>query len=182
MEASDAELVVRAVAARDQLAYGELVRRHQSRIRSWLRQLTRNRAAADDIAQDAFITAWEKLRSFDGRGTFGAWLMKIAYTEFLMAHRKRRSGERLAAAIGQELTDSEAHDPAGEQSAVADLERLLAVLNEDERAVMILCYAHGMSHSETSEVTGMPVGTVKSHIARGKDKIRERFFPEGAAA
>jgi RNA polymerase sigma factor (sigma-70 family) len=182
VEASDAELVARAVATRDPRAYSELVRRHQSRIRGWLRQLTRNRATADDVAQEAFITAWEKLRSFDGRGTFGAWLMKIAYTEFLMAHRTRKSSERLAAAIEMEITDGEAHDPTGEQSAVADLERLLGVLNEDERAVMILCYAHGMSHGEASEVTGMPVGTVKSHITRGKEKIRERFFPEGAAA
>jgi RNA polymerase sigma-70 factor, ECF subfamily len=179
---TDPELVARAVAARDPRAYSELVRRHQSRIRGWLRQLTRNRAAADDIAQEAFITAWENLRSFDGRGAFGAWLMKIAYTEFLMAHRKRKSGERLAAAVEVELVDSDVHDPAGELSAIADLERLLAVLNEDERAVMILCYAHGMSHGEASEVTGMPVGTVKSHITRGKEKIRERFFPEGATA
>jgi RNA polymerase sigma-70 factor, ECF subfamily len=179
---TDTELVARAITARDPRAYSELVRRHQSRIRGWLRQLTRNHAAADDIAQEAFITAWEKLGSFDGRGAFGAWLMKIAYTEFLMAHRKRKSGERLAAAVEIELVDSHVHDPAGEQSAIADLERLLAVLNEDERAVMILCYAHGMSHGEASEVTGMPIGTVKSHITRGKEKIRERFFPEGAAA
>lgn len=182
MAASDAELVSRALAARDTNAYGELVQRHQSRIRSWLRQLTRNHAAADDIAQEAFIAAWENLRSFDGRGTFGAWLMKIAYTEFLMAHRRRRSGERLAAAVARELGDGEAHDPEGEQAAVTDLERLLAVLSEDERAVMILCYAHGMSHGEASEVTGLPLGTVKSHIARGKDRIRERFFPAGAVA
>ena len=183
MVASDAELVARALAARDQAAYGELVRRHQSRIRGWLRQLARNHAAADDVAQEAFITAWEKLRTYDGRGTFGAWLMKIAYTEFLMAHRKRKSGERLAAAVEAEIVDRDGvHDPEGEQSVATDLERLLAVLNDDERAVMILCYAHGMSHGEASDVTGLPLGTVKSHITRGKEKIRDRFFPEGAVA
>ncbi len=180
MAASDEELVARALARRDQAAYGELVRRHQSRVRSWLRQLTRNAANADDIAQEAFITAWEKLGSFGGQGKFSSWLLKIAYNEFLMAYRKSQSSTRLAAAVEAGITDDAHHDPAGAEGVAADLERLLGVLNADERAAMILCYAQGMSHGEASEVTGMPIGTIKSHIARGKEKIRVRFFPEGA--
>jgi RNA polymerase sigma factor (sigma-70 family) len=178
LEATDAEVVAEALAGRNPLAFADLVRRHQARIRSWLRQLTRDRAAADDIAQDAFIAAWEKLHCFDGRGTFGAWLMKIAYNQFLMAHRSLRSQRRLAAAVERESAAIESHDPCGEHSAIADLERLLAILNDGERAVMILCYAHSMSHGEASEVTGMPIGTVKSHLARGREKIRARFFAE----
>ncbi|TFG87166.1 MAG: RNA polymerase sigma factor [Chromatiales bacterium] len=175
---SDEELVARAVAARDQAAFGELVRRHQSRVRNWLRQLTRNAATADDIAQEAFIKAWDKLDSFGGQGRFAAWLMKIAYTEFLMSHRKSKGEQRLAAAVEAATAEAPVHDPSGEQAVAADLERLLAILTGDERAVMVLCYAQGLSHGEASEVTGIPVGTVKSHISRGKDKIRQRFFPE----
>jgi RNA polymerase sigma-70 factor (ECF subfamily) len=181
VQASDEELVARALAARDQAAFGELVRRHQSRVRSWLRQLTRNSAEADDLGQETFITAWEKLSSFSGQGKFISWLMKIAYTECLMARRSQKSGQRLAAALEVELMDSTVHDPRGEESVAADLDRLLAVLGEDERAVMILCYANGLSHGEASEVTGMPIGTIKSHINRGKEKIRQRFFPQGEA-
>jgi RNA polymerase sigma-70 factor (ECF subfamily) len=178
MPASDEELVSRAITARDQAAFGELVRRHQSRVRNWLRQLTRNAASADDIAQATFIKAWDKLASFGGQGRFAAWLMKIAYTEFLMAHRKAKSDQRLAAAVEAATVDALLYDPSGEQAVVADLERMLAILADDERTVMVLCYAHGLSHGEASEVTGIPVGTVKSHISRGKDKIRRRFFPE----
>jgi len=178
MTATDEELVARAVSARDQAAFGELVRRHQSRVRAWLRQLTRNAATADDIAQEAFIRAWDKLNTFSGQGRFAAWLMKIAYTEFLMSHRKAKSDQRLAAAVEAEMTELPAHDPAGEESAATDLQRMLAILSEEERATMVLCYAQGMSHGEASEVTGMPVGTVKSHIHRSKEKIRQRFFPE----
>ena len=180
MHASDEELVARAVTARDQAAFSELVRRHQSRVRSWLRQLTRNPATADDIAQDTFIKAWDKLHTFGGQGRFAAWLMKIAYTEFLMTHRKAKSELRLAAAVEAEIGEPPVHDPSGEQNVAADLERLLGVLGEEERAVMILCYAQGLSHGEASEITGMPVGTIKSHIHRGKEKIRLRFFPEEA--
>jgi RNA polymerase sigma-70 factor (ECF subfamily) len=180
MQGSDDELVARALAGRDQAAFGELVRRHQSRVRNWLRQLTREAAAADDLAQETFLTAWDKLSGYGGQGKFGAWLMKIAYTEFLMARRSQRSATRLAEAVSAEAADSQVHDPAGEESVAADLERLLTVLNADERAVMVLAYAHGMSHGEVSEVTGLPIGTVKSHISRGKEKIRQRFFPAGA--
>ncbi len=178
MHASDEELVARAVTARDQAAFGELVRRHQSRVRSWLRQLTRNPATADDIAQDTFIKAWDKLHTFGGQGRFAAWLMKIAYTEFLMTHRKAKAELRLADAVEAEITEPPAHDPSGEQNVAADLERLLGVLGDEERIVMILCYAQGQSHGEASETLGMPVGTIKSHINRGKEKIRLRFFPE----
>jgi RNA polymerase sigma-70 factor (ECF subfamily) len=55
---------------------------------------------------------------------------------------------------------------------------MLAILSAEERTTMVLCYAVGLSHSEASEVTGIPVGTVKSHISRGKEKISQRFFPE----
>ena len=177
MHASDEELVARAVAARDQAAFGELVRRHQSRVRAWLRQLTRDAAAGDDIAQEAFIKAWDKLSTFGGQGRFVAWLMKIAYTEFLMAHRKAKGAKRRIAAVEAEVAESLVHDPSGEESVAGDLERMLGILADEERAVMVLCYAHGMSHGEASAVTGMPVGTGKSHVRRGKDKIRQRFFP-----
>jgi RNA polymerase sigma-70 factor (ECF subfamily) len=179
MQASDEELVARALATRDQAAFGELVRRHQSRVRGWLRQLTRNAATADDIAQEAFIKAWDKLHTFGGQGRFAAWLMKIAYTEFLMSHRKSKAELRLATAVEAEITEPAAHDPAGEESAATDLQRMLAVLSEEERVAMVLCYAEGMSHGEASAITGLPVGTIKSHIHRGKEKIRARFFPQG---
>jgi RNA polymerase sigma-70 factor (ECF subfamily) len=177
MAATDEELVARALA-RDSAAFGELVRRHQSRIRGWLRQLTRHAATADDLAQEAFITAWEKLHTFSGQGKFASWLMKIAYTEFLMSHRQAKSRQRLAEAVAAEVTETPAHDPAGAQGVATDLGRMLAVLSDDERTVMVLCYAEGLSHGEASEITGLPLGTVKSHITRGKAKIRQRFFPE----
>lgn len=177
MTATDEDLVARALACADQAAFGELVRRHQSRVRAWLRQLTRNAATADDLAQETFLKAWRRLGSYGGQGRFAAWLMKIAYTEFLMAHRRGRSDERLAASIGAEAAGEPWHDPAGDEQVAADLERLLAVLSAEERAAMVLCYAHGCSHAEAADITGLPLGTVKSHIHRAKDRIRARFFP-----
>lgn len=115
--------------------------------------------------------AWDRLHTFSGSGSFAGWLMKIAYTTFLQA--KRRSSR-----YGQVL-DAMREEPGpgstGTPEETGDLDKLLEVLTEEERAVMVLSYAFGMSHREIGEATGLPVGTVKSIIFRGKERIRERF-------
>lgn len=147
------------------------MRRHQSRVRGFLRRLARDPDFADDLAQDCFVHAWDRLHTFSGSGLFAGWLMKIAYTTFLQA--KRRSSR-----YGQVL-DAMREEPGpgstGTPEETGDLDKLLEVLTEEERAVMVLSYAFGMSHREIGEATGLPVGTVKSIIFRGKERIRERF-------
>lgn len=179
--ASDEELVAVAVAAGDQAAFGELVRRHQARVRAWLRQLTGDPAEADDLAQETFLRAWTRLNTFAGRGRFLAWLMKLAYNEFLQAVRGSQRQRRLAgeyeaqaAVLGPTADES----LSGTATELPDLPRLLAVLGEEERHVMLLGYGCGFSQSEISEITGMALGTVKSHMHRGKARIRESFALE----
>jgi RNA polymerase sigma-70 factor (ECF subfamily) len=172
MEPSDADLVARFVATRDEAAFGALIVRHQGRVRNWLRQLVRDRTRADDLAQDAFIRAWERIGSLRDPAKFSSWLMSIAYTTFLQARRKRSTDDRMLEALQREPGATDAPAPG---EAESDLPKLMAVLSDDERVAMTLCYAHGMSHNEAAEVTGWPLGTVKSHVARGKATIRERF-------
>ena len=172
MEGSDEQLVAKAVASGDTAAFEELVRRHQSRVRNWLRHLTRDAAQADDLAQDTFIRAWHRLGSFHGRGKFSSWLMKIAYNNFLQSVRKRKRDQRLVDELkSDEIMTAKPED----ESALLDLPKMLSVLTVDERVSMTLCYAYGFSHGDIAEVTEMPLGTVKSHLRRGKAKIRERF-------
>jgi RNA polymerase sigma-70 factor (ECF subfamily) len=172
LEPTDAELVVLVAGGRDAAAFGILVTRHQSRVRNWLRQLTRNAARADDLAQETFIRAWERIRTLRDPTKFSSWLMSIAYTGFLQEHRKRAGEGRLQAAFAREPGAADEPGPSG---ADVDLGRLLSVLSDEERTAMTLCYAHGMSHNEVAEVTGWPLGTVKSHVSRGKTKIRQHF-------
>jgi len=171
-DASDEALVASVVAARDAAAFEALVRRHQSRVRNWLRLLTRNSARADDLAQETFIRAWERAHTFSGRGKFVSWLMKVAYNTFLEERRGDRVRTRVAAAILGEQDEEQAATGGDEWP---DLERMLAVLSADERVTLVLCYAHGLSHGEIADVIDMPLGTVKSHVHRAKAKIRERF-------
>lgn len=172
-DADDLELVSRAVAQVDTQAYGELVRRYQSRVRSFLRRLARDPDLADDLAQDCFVHAWDRLYTYSGKGSFAGWLLRIAWTTFLQAKRRStRYGEVLETV--RDTPAAPAVSPAPSEET-GDLDKLLAVLDEEERAVMVMSYAFGMSHREIGEATGLPVGTVKSLIFRGKDKIRERF-------
>ena len=173
-DADDNELVARAVARHDPRAFGELVRRHQSQVRNFLRKMTRDFDLADDLAQDCFVHAWDKLHTYAGRGSFIGWLLKIAYTTFLQSKRRSSRYDEILQAVSHE-TDTEAQRHTGVSEEIGDLDRLLAVLTGEERAVMILSYACGLSHREIGDAAKLPVGTVKSIIFRGKEKIRERF-------
>ncbi|MDX1515427.1 MAG: RNA polymerase sigma factor [Woeseiaceae bacterium] len=170
----DPLLVARAVSANDTAAYGELIRRHQSQVRTFLRRLARDETIADDLAQDCFLHAWNKLHTYSGRGTFIGWLLRIAYTTFLQAHR---SAKRYAQVVEQAGVDpaSAATRHTRPVEDETDVERLLAVLTDEERAVIVMSYACGLSHREIGDATGQPVGTVKSIIFRSKQKIRDRF-------
>ena len=174
LERDDQYLVALAVGSQDTAAFGELIRRHQSQVRNFLRTLSRDRSVADDLSQECFLHAWDKLQTYSGRGSFIGWLLKVAYTTFLQSKRKsKRYTEVLDEAAYVAQTESRSYTEASNE--VSDLDKLLAVLTQEERAVMIMSYACGLSHREISEATGMPVGTIKSVIFRGKEKIRTRF-------
>ena len=170
----DHELIARVVSAQDTAAFGELVRRHQSQVRNFLRKLAGDVTLADDLAQDCFIHAWDKLQTFSGRGTFIGWLLKVAYTTFLQSRRKSKRYAEILQEAGT-VADLESRNYTVQSDEVTDLDRFLAVLSEEERAIMVMSYACGLSHREISDATDMPVGTVKSVIFRGKQKIRTSF-------
>jgi len=170
----DIELVAQVVAQQDGSAFGELVRRHQSQVRNFLRKLTRDTVLADDLSQDAFLHAWNKLHTYSGKGTFIGWLLKVAYTTFLQSKRKSNRYAEILEEVGF-ATESKDDSILRQSDEISDLDKFLAVLTNDERAVMILSYACGLSHREIGETADLPIGTVKSIIFRGKEKIRESF-------
>jgi RNA polymerase sigma factor (sigma-70 family) len=170
----DQYLVALAVGSQDTAAFGELIRRHQSQVRNFLRKLTADPVEADDLSQEAFLHAWDKLQTYSGRGTFIGWLLKVAYTTFLQSKRKSKRYAEVLDAAGH-VADLESRSYTEDAQEVSDLDKLLAVLTEEERAIMVMSYACGLSHREIGDATGLPVGTVKSVIFRGKEKIRTSF-------
>lgn len=180
MTGDDAELIALVLAAGDQRAFATLVTRHQQAVRGLLIRLCRNHALADDLAQDTFVKAFNKISGYSGAGSFRAWLCRIAYNEFLMSARKRKSADRAL-----ERLQAEPHETStqpGAPGARVDLDRALAELGEEERACVVMCFAGGLSHSEAADATGLPLGTVKSHVNRGRAKLKAWFERKEAAA
>ncbi len=172
--AEDNQLVARVVSAQDTRAFGELVRRHQSQVRNFLRKLSGDITLADDLSQDCFMHAWDKIQTYSGRGSFIGWLLKVAYTTFLQSKRKSKRYAEILEEAGHAIEiDGRHHSLQADE--VSDLEKLLAVLTDEERAIMVMSYACGLSHREIGQATNLPVGTVKSVIFRGKQKIRASF-------
>jgi RNA polymerase sigma factor (sigma-70 family) len=181
---SDAELIARVVVNDDRHAFSELVRRHQSAVRTLLLRLTsRNHALADDLAQDTFMLAYRNLGSFRQEARFSTWLYRIATNAYLADARKRKEellGDRDADVADDEdgdtsPADAGTPDPARAATLSLDLTRAMAVLSAGERAAIIQCYHNDLSHEEAAQVLDCPVGTVKTHILRAKQKLRSRL-------
>ena len=157
-------------------AFESLVRRNQSLVRGFLRRMTGNAALADDLAQETFLAAWRRIGSYEGKGAFRGWLCRIAYTQFL---QHRRSAKASAARDVAYMADAElTQDDQAGADARLDLDRLLAPLSPEQRAAMALCYGEGMSHAEAAEALGLPLGTVKSHVLRGRERVMKSLSVE----
>ncbi len=175
MGPSDAELCARVVASDDRHAFAALVRRHQSAVRAVLRRLCAGDAAlADDLSQETFVRAWRGLRGWRGGARFSTWLHRIAVNAWLSQARK---------APPPAVLDPGVQEPAdGRVEARRDLERAFAFLRPEERIALALAYAQDLTHEEAAEAAGWPVGTLKTHLLRGKEKLRQRLVPQEGAA
>jgi len=178
---SDAQLIARALVTDDRHAFAELVKRHQSSVRACLRKLAAgNHALADDLAQETFILAWRNLASFRQEARFSTWLYRIATNCWLAHNRKRREellGDRVdAVADGEDETMPHSDDLHADHARGAalklDLERAMGALSESERAAIVQCYHNDLTHEEAAYVLDCPVGTVKTHVLRGKQKLK----------
>jgi RNA polymerase sigma-70 factor, ECF subfamily len=176
VDLTDADLVARVLTDDDQHAFGELVRRHQSSVRGLLRQLTRTDIAlADDLAQEAFLRAYKNIRSFRGEARFSTWLYRIAYNCFREDARRRKELVGVDEEQWQAEQDPQTVDPALRH----DLMHALNLLPLHERTAVVLCCQNGLSHDEASRVLEIPLGTVKTNVLRGREKLKRTLAAWG---
>lgn len=167
---SDHELIAEAALGVSE-AFGELVRRHASALRAHLRRMGAQGADADDIAQEAFISAFESLGDYRADGPFINWLKMIAARRYL---RRIRTTQKYLW-----VEDVEPYEPSqdvyalrGREGAAYDLDGALARLKPAERLCVTLNISGGLSHQEVAAESGLPLGTVKSHIKRGLAQLK----------
>lgn len=137
-----------------------LVEKHEKALRAFLLRMGAAELS-DDIAQDAFVRAWRAAGQYDGRARYSTWLFRIAWRCRLDQLRRR--------------SPVEAADPAIETDYVRSVEvnDMLSKLSETERASLVLCEGHGWTHEEAAGLLGLPLGTLKSAVARAKSKCRD---------
>ena len=173
LSASEAQWV-EAARAGDRFAFEHLYRAHCDRIYGlcW-RMCGGDRALAEDLVQDAFVRAWNKLDLFKGESQFGTWLHRLTVNVVLSDRRIRLKRVRKE----QELDEGTERTMIGEADVVAglrqDLEDAIAGLPERARTVLILYDIEGYQHDEIASLTGMAVGSSKAQLHRARKLVRE---------
>ena len=163
MNEDDAALL-NAVCEGSERAFNMLIDRHQQAVRAFLRRLT----ARD--AQETFLVAWRDARLFRGPSNVRSWLFSIAWRKAKDGQRRWFRGRRRDTAYLELSSDSAIENPV--ETRVA-LDQAFDALPLQQRAAAMLCLAHGFSHAEAAEALAIPLGTVKSHVARGRERLME---------
>jgi RNA polymerase sigma-70 factor (ECF subfamily) len=166
--ASDAALVEAAKAGSTN-AFSRLVERHQQPLRAFLRRACGDWALADDLAQEAFIVAWDRLDTLVDGASVRAWLCGIGYRKHLTGRRAMVRGR--VRDQNYEAEQPRIAGPQGEERLI--LEQAMATLTDEQRACVALCLAADFSHAEAAEALDLPLGTVKSHVTRGRARLLE---------
>lgn len=160
----------------DRTAFAQLIRRHQGPLRALLRRLCGGHLAlADELAQEACLQAWQALPGFRGEAQVRTWLYRIAYNAFLQQRRRAEAQLEAASEPWPEETDLPASGevPLAQRVALShDVQRALNRLSPAERDAVVCCGMAELSHSEAAEVLGWPLGTVKTHVLRGRAKLQ----------
>jgi RNA polymerase sigma-70 factor (ECF subfamily) len=162
------EVLLASLAARgDRVAFAELVRRRQAWVRSLLRRCSGDVHIAEDLSQQVFLLAWRKISQLRDVEKFGSWLKRMAINEWLQYKRKN---DALRGAAGEEEIVESRQDKT---SIGLDLDGAMALLPGPVSLCIALSYHEQLTHDEIATLTGIQVGTVKSHVRRGSARLRE---------
>ena len=180
----DDQPLIEAARAGQSQAFGELVRRHQDRLYPTLLRLTGSAEDAQDLLQESFFRAYQKLGRFRGGSSFYTWLYRLA-VNLALSHRRRRRGpvrlSELSVAGGEGLdppSDPGRSDPSmpvelAERDAI--IQDALDALAPDHRAVVVLKEFDGLRYEEIAAILEIPVGTVRSRLHRARLDLRDRL-------
>lgn len=151
-------------------------------LRRYAWTLTRDRDDADDLVHDCLVRALDKLHTRRDDADVRAWLFTILHNLFVSQHRRRRT--RSGTVPLTEDHENAATIPATQEDRLAwrDLLRGLDRLPEEQRSVLLLVSVEDLSYAETAQVLGIPIGTVMSRLARGRDRLREYTGAEPRAS
>ncbi len=165
----DDESLLAAVRDGSERAFNLLIDRHQQAVRTFLRGLTVHPSDADDIAQETFLAAWNQAKAFKGQGSVRSWLFSIAWCKAKGNQRSWFRAARRDTVYHETLAGEVLETPAEDRIAVR---QALMSLPIDQRAAVTLCLGTGHTHAEAADMLAIPLGTIKSYVLRGREKLR----------
>jgi len=172
----------------DQGAFDALVRRYEKQLYNTAYRLTGSYDDASDLAQEAFVRAWNNLRSFRGDASFSTWLYRIVTNVFLDERKRRRARPQrsLEEALGSdENTVTRQFEDAGptpqdrveERERWQILQKAIAELPAPQRVMVVLYHTENRSYEEIAQIMGLPMGTVKSRLNRARLALKNKLAP-----
>ncbi len=173
------------VAAGDRVAAEELVRRHQASVRGFLRAVCYDRSAVDDLAQETFLRALKHAGRFDPRYPMRGWLLTIA-RRLSINHGDKQKRRRPEPGVELNQLQSRTDNPPGERVERDErhemtrdmLNQAMLELSEPQRTAIAMHYQQGLALDQIAELLDMPVGTIKSHLHRGRQRMRKLLEPQ----
>lgn len=179
LEEDDARLVT-ASKGGDQDAFSLLVQRYQRRVFNLVLRMLQDYEEASEATQEAFLAAWQGLPAFRGEARFSTWLYRIAYNCALKQLEQRKRQRTLQQALQSEHTlDGSDDDPRSTYLEMLDQQELvqsqLSQLPAKYRIVLVLRHLQEMTYEEMAEVLTMPIGTIKTHLFRARNLLKERL-------
>lgn len=153
-------------------AFEQLYRHHAGRVYALCLRMSGDPQEAEELTQDAFVRAWEKLATFRGQSAFSSWLHRLTVNVVLSCWRARgRQRERVVSIA--EVAPPEEVAPAAETRRAVDLERAIAALPAGARTIFVLHDVEGYRHRDVAELTGLAVGTSKAQLHRARRLLRK---------
>ncbi|MBR6964382.1 MAG: RNA polymerase sigma factor [Prevotella sp.] len=173
---SDISLVTQVAVFHNKRAFDQLVRKYQSPVRRFFLNLTLgDTQLSDDLAQDTFLKAYTNIASFRGKASFSTWLYRIAYNVFYDYKRAQRTTDD----IEQPAIRANFSTNAASAGLKIDIHQAMQLLRDDERTCVTLQLVEGQPIDAIAQITGITVNTVKSHLARGKQKLANYLKENG---
>jgi RNA polymerase sigma-70 factor, ECF subfamily len=192
LSAFDESEIVQKLKARDAGAFEQLIAKYQTQIFNLLYRMTGVREEAEDLAQEVFVNVYRKIGLFREESPLGTWIFRIAYNacknrrKYLHRRRDRdrqpfdETVERHVIESGTMSTSSRVSRP-DELAEGFEMERLvqaaISALEEEQRVILVLRDIQSFAYEDISEITGLPIGTVKSRLHRARMALKERLAP-----
>ena len=173
--------LIQRAAKGDSRAFDELLGVHERKMYALCLRMCGNPDDAQDCLQEAMLRVFRSLKGFKGDSAFSTWLYRVTMSACLDELRRRKSRPSMSLDTLVEAGWSPADaDPTPEQHAITaqtqvEVQRMISELGEDMRAAVVLRDIHGCSYEEIARILGINIGTIKSRISRGREKLREKI-------